>query len=250
MRKILILGGTTEAGILAARLAERRETAVLSYAGRVDDPKPQPVETRVGGFGGAAGLADYIRVNNVTHLVDATHPFATQISGNAVVAAQTTGTPLIALSRAPWHPVPGDDWRFVPDIPAAVAALAGPARRIFLALGRLHLAAFAARPQHHYILRLVDPPATAPPLPHHTVIVARGPFDPAGDTALLKAHRADLVVAKNAGGTGASAKLAAARGLGLPVLMIDRPPLPPRPEVQTVAQVIDWLDHGSTERGV
>ena len=250
MRNILILGGTTEASALAVKLADLGETAVLSYAGRVEDPKPQPVETRVGGFGGVAGLTEYIRVNNVTHLVDATHPFAAQISGNAVLAAQGTGTPLIALSRAPWQPVPGDDWRLVPDIPAAVAALNGPARRIFLALGRMHLAAFAAQPQHHYILRLVDPPVEVPPLPHHTVIVARGPFDLAGDTALLKTHRVELVVAKNAGGKGASAKLAAARALGLPVLMIDRPLLPPRPEVQTVAQVIDWLDHSGTERGV
>jgi precorrin-6A/cobalt-precorrin-6A reductase len=250
MRNILILGGTTEASALAVKLAGLGETAVLSYAGRVEDPRPQPVQTRVGGFGGVAGLTEYIRVNNVTHLVDATHPFAAQISGNAVLAAQGTGTPLIALSRAPWQPVPGDDWRLVPDIPAAVAALNGQARRIFLALGRMHLTAFAEQAQHHYILRLVDPPVEVPPLPHHTVIVARGPFDLAGDTALLKTHRVELVVAKNAGGKGASAKLAAARALGLPVLMIDRPLLPPRPEVQTVAQVIDWLDHSGTERGV
>ena len=250
MRNILILGGTTEASALAVKLAGLGETAVLSYAGRVEDPKPQPVQTRVGGFGGVAGLTEYIRVNNVTHLVDATHPFAAQISGNAVLAAQGTGTPLIALSRAPWQPVPGDDWHLVPDVPAAVAALNGQARRIFLALGRMHLAAFADQAQHHYILRLVDPPAEVPPLPHHTVIVARGPFDLAGDTALLKTHRVELVVARNAGGKGASAKLAAARALGLPVLMIDRPLLPPRPEVQTVAQVIDWLDHSGTERGV
>ena len=250
MRNILILGGTTEASALAVKLADLGETAVLSYAGRVEDPKPQPVETRVGGFGGVAGLTEYIRVNNVTHLVDATHPFAAQMSGNAILAAQGTGTPLIALSRAPWQPVPGDDWHLVPDVPAVVAALNGQARRIFLALGRMHLAAFAEQAQHHYILRLVDPPAEVPPLPHHTVIVARGPFDLAGDTALLKTHRVELVVARNAGGKGASAKLAAARALGLPVLMIDRPLLPPRPEVQTVAQVIDWLDHSGTERGV
>ena len=250
MRNILILGGTTEASALAVKLAGLGETAVLSYAGRVEDPRPQPVQTRVGGFGGVAGLTEYIRVNNVTHLVDATHPFAAQISGNAVLAAQGTGTPLIALSRAPWKPVPGDDWHLVPDVPAAVAALNGQARRIFLALGRMHLTAFAEQAQHHYILRLVDPPAEVPPLPHHTVIVARGPFDLAGDTALLKTHRVELVVARNAGGKGASAKLAAARVLGLPVLMIDRPLLPPRPEVQTVAQVIDWLDHSGTERGV
>jgi precorrin-6A/cobalt-precorrin-6A reductase len=250
MRNILILGGTTEATALALRLANLGETAVLSYAGRVDDPKPQPVPTRVGGFGGVAGLAACLRENHITHLVDATHPFAAQMSHNAVAAAQETGVPLVALTRAPWQPGPGDNWRFVSDIPSAVQALAGPARHVCLALGRMHLAEFAARPQHHYILRLVDPPQQPPPLPHHSVIVARGPFDLAGDKALMRDHRVDLIVAKNAGGAGASAKLAAARALGLPVLMIDRPILPPRAEVQSVEHVIGWLDHSGTERGV
>jgi precorrin-6A/cobalt-precorrin-6A reductase len=250
MRNTLILGGTTEASALAQKLADLGETAVLSYAGRVDEPKAQPVEVRVGGFGGVAGLVDYIRMNNVSHLVDATHPFAAGMSGNAVQAAAITGIPLIALTRAPWAPVPGDDWARVPDIPAAVAALSGPPQRVFLALGRMHLAGFAAQPQHHYILRLVDPPESPPPLPQHSVIVARGPFDLAGDMALMEQHGVQRVVAKNAGGKGASAKLAAARALGLPVLMIDRPVLPHRAEAQTVAAVIDWLDHSGTERGV
>ncbi len=146
--------------------------------------------------------------------------------------------------------MPGDRWTRVPDIAAAVAALDGPPRRIFLALGRMHLDAFAARPQHHYLLRLVDPPETPPPLPDHAVIVARGPFTEAGDTALMREHRIDLVVAKNAGGNGASAKLAAARALGLPVLMIDRPPVPERHEATSLQEVLDWLGHPGTDRGV
>ncbi len=250
MRNILILGGTTEASALAVRLAERGETATLSYAGRVELPRAQPIPTRTGGFGGPAGLIDYIRVNKITHLVDATHPFAAQMSGNAALAAQETGVGLIAFTRPPWHPVAGDDWIRVADIPAAVAALAGAPQRIFLALGRLNLDAFAVMPQHRYLLRLVDPPATPPPLPDHVVVVARGPFTEEGDIALMRGHAIDLVVAKNAGGKGASAKLAAARALSLRVLMIDRPPAPRRAEATRLQQVVDWLDHAGTERGV
>lgn len=258
MRHILVLGGTLEASALARALAERGERAVLSYAGRVASPRAQPVPVRVGGFGGAAGLARHLRDHAVTHLVDATHPFAARMSANAVAAGADAGVPLLALTRPAWRPDAGDDWTTVPDMDAAVAALDGPPRRVLLALGRLHLAEFAVRPQHHYVLRLVDPPETPPPLPRHTVVVARGPFDVAGDIALLRAHRIDLVVCKNAGGTGADAKLHAARALGLPVLMVARPPLPARSEVSSVADVLRWLDDASlhapaprgAERGV
>ncbi|MCF1710203.1 cobalt-precorrin-6A reductase [Tabrizicola sp. J26] len=245
MRNILILGGTTEATALAQLLAERRERAVLSYAGRVDSPRAQPIPVRTGGFGGVQGLVEYLCVNNVTHLVDATHPFAAQMSANAVAGARQAGVPLVALTRPAWQPVPGDDWQRVPDIPAAVQALAGGSRRIFLALGRMHLAEFAAQPQHHYILRLVDPPVGRLPLPDATVIVSRGPFTVEGDREVMQDHGVDIVVCKNAGGDGASAKLAAARELGLPVLMIDRPVLPPRREVHEVAEVLEWLDHSA-----
>lgn len=250
MRNILILGGTTEASALAARLADLGETATLSYAGRTETPKAQPIPTRVGGFGGVAGLVDYIRVNNVTHLIDATHPFAAQMSRHAVVAAQEACIQLIACTRPAWRPVQGDLWICVPDIPAAVAALAGPPQHVFLALGRMHLDAFAAQPQHHYLLRLVDPPEVSPPLPQHQVIVARGPFAEADDTALMRDHRISIVVAKNAGGKGAAAKLAAARALHLPVVMIDRPALPARREATNVAEVLNWLDHAGTDLGV
>lgn len=245
MPNILILGGTTEASALAGALARRGDRAVLSYAGRVAQPKAQPVPTRIGGFGGAAGLVDYLREERVTHLVDATHPFAARMSGNAVDAAARAGIPLIALTRPAWAEEPGDEWRHVPDIPAAVASLAGPRRAVMLALGRMHVGAFAAQPHHRYLLRFVDMPAVVPELPDHRLVVDRGPFDIEGDVALMRHHSIDLVVCKNAGGTGAQAKLIAARRLGVPVVMIDRPVLPARAEVHTVADVLRWIDHAA-----
>ncbi|HWH75053.1 MAG TPA: cobalt-precorrin-6A reductase [Methylibium sp.] len=244
MRHILVLGGTLEASALARALAERGERAVLSYAGRVAEPRPQPIPVRVGGFGGVPGLVRHLREHGVTHVVDATHPFAAQMSARAVAACAQAGVPLIALTRPAWQPGPGDRWQMAADLPAAVAALDGPQRRVMLALGRLHLDAFAAAPQHHYVLRLVDPPDGPPPLPRHSIVVSRGPFDVAGDIALMREHRVERVVCKNAGGSGAQAKLHAARELGLPVLMVARPPMPARREVGTVDEVLQWLDAG------
>ncbi|MCB1404731.1 MAG: cobalt-precorrin-6A reductase [Rhodobacteraceae bacterium] len=241
MTHVLVLGGTTEASALCAALAEAGIPATLSYMGRVDRPKPQPIPVRIGGFGGVPGLVAYLHQHQITHLVDATHPFAAQMSTNAVLATRETGTPLLALTRPAWQPGPGDRWRSVPDMAAAVAALIGPAQNVMLAIGRMHLAEFAAQPQHHYLLRLVDAPVQTPPLPHHTVVVDRGPFSAEADRALMLHHRIDLVVSKNAGGTGSVSKLEAARALGLPVLMIDRPDLPPRAQVHDTAAVLDWL---------
>lgn len=205
---------------------------------------------RVGGFGGVAGLVAYLRDNGVTHVIDATHPFAAQMSANAVAACHAAGVPLVALGRAPWEAGPRDHWQNVPDIAGAVAALAGPARRVMLAVGRMHLAAFAAKPQHFYLLRLVDAPDAPPPLPDCAIEVSRGPFTEAGDRALMERHGIDLVISKNSGGTGAVAKLSAARALGLPVVMIDRPALPPRCEMHDVAEVMAWLAHGAADLGV
>ncbi|TVQ57519.1 MAG: cobalt-precorrin-6A reductase [Rhodobacteraceae bacterium] len=246
---LLILGGTTEATALAQAVAAAGIAGTVSLAGRVARPARQPLPVRVGGFGGAEGLARFLRETRVTHLIDATHPFAAQISANAVAASAMTGAPMIALTRPPWTPGPGDRWTRVADTAGAVAALAGPPRRVMLAVGRQTLGAFAARPQHFYLLRLVDPPAAPPPLPDHAVVVDRGPFTEAGDRALMAAHRIGLVVSKNSGGSGARAKLDAARALGLPVLMIDRPALPPRPETHDVREVLAWVAHGA-DRGV
>ncbi|WP_273207057.1 cobalt-precorrin-6A reductase [Marinobacter subterrani] len=247
--KVLILGGTSEANTLAPALAVRNIPAVYSYAGRVSNPKPQPVPVRTGGFGGTQGLADFLRRENITHLVDATHPFAQQMSLNAVAAAAEIGTPLLALTRSAWKPEPGDQWQRMPTMEAAVASLRGKQQRVMLAIGRMHLDEFAAQPQHHYLLRLVDQPLEPLPLPHRTIVVDRGPFTVEEDRALLQRHRIELVVSKNAGGEGAAAKLVAARELGIPVLMIDRPLLPPRDEVHHVERVLQWLGH-DTDLGV
>ena len=246
---ILILGGTTEASLLARAVADAGLDAVFSYAGRTDNPVAQPLPTRIGGFGGVAGLVDYLIAQDITHVVDATHPFAAQMSRNAVTACAALQTPLIALERAPWVALPKDRWTMVPDTAAAVAALPDAPARVFLAIGKQTLADFAAKPQHHYVLRLVDPPQDPLPLPNTTVILARGPFTEADDLALLQTHNITHVVAKNAGGKGAQAKLGAARALHLPVIMINRPALPPRQIARNIVDVMDWL-HAVTPRGV
>ncbi|WP_062793060.1 cobalt-precorrin-6A reductase [Sphingobium herbicidovorans] len=249
MRNILILGGTTQASALAKTLAERGERAVLSYAGRTDNPRAQPVPVRVGGFGGVAGLAAYLAREGVTHLIDATHPFAATMSAHAVDAARLANVPHAMLTRPAWQAGEGDRWSHVRDIAGAVQALEGPPRRVMLALGRMHVAAFAAQPQHHYLLRFVDAPNAPPALPSHHLVVDRGPFTLEGDLALMRAHGIDLIVAKNAGGDGARAKLDAARALGLPVVMIDRPPLPHAHVLEQVGDVLAWIGHAA-QRGV
>jgi precorrin-6A/cobalt-precorrin-6A reductase len=243
MRRILILGGTGEARQLAGRLVARADLAVtLSLAGRTVSPAAQAVPVRIGGFGGAAGLAEYLSVESIDALIDATHPYAATISANAARAAKLRTTPLLALRRAPWIPVTGDHWIDVLDVQNAVEALANPPRRVFLAIGRQELAPFADAPQHHYLVRSVDP--VDPPLavPHADYITGRGPFDEAHDRMLLREHRIEIVVAKNSGGTATYGKIAAARALGLPVILLQRPVLPQVATVDTVADAVAWLD--------
>ena len=242
MTRALILGGTTDASLLAAEIARAGIEAVYSYGGRTRAPADQPLPTRVGGFGGVSGLTDYIRREGITHVIDATHPFAAEISRNAVAACAETGAPLMALERAPWAKMPGDNWIEVADVGAAVAALPGSPARVFLAIGRQHIAPFAAKPQHAYTLRFVDPPEA--PLPFAAdVIVSRGPFTLDGELDMLRARAITCIVARNSGGDGARAKIDAARMLGLPVIMISRPELRERPRVKSVAEVMQWLGH-------
>lgn len=217
--------------------------AVFSYAGRTAHPVSQPLPTRVGGFGGIEGFAAYLEAENITHVVDATHPFAAQMSSNAVHACEAAGVPLCAFERPAWQAGEGDQWLHTDSIEEAVNALPDTPARVFLAIGKQNLTQFAAKPQHHYLLRLVDAPEADLPLPHTTVEIARGPFDAAGDTALLQRHAITHVVAKNAGGAGAAAKLTAARNLALPVIMIGRPEVPQRPVMGSVAEVMAWLSH-------
>lgn len=234
---------------MARVLADAGMRAVFSYAGRTHDPVSQPLPQRVGGFGGVAGLKDYLRTGAITHVIDATHPFAAQMSRNAHAACTACGTPLVRLERPPWTPEPTDTWQIVPSMDALPPALPDTPARVFLAIGKQNLDLFACKPQHHYLLRLVDPPHEPIPLPHHTVTLARGPFDVAGDTALLQQHKITHIVAKNAGGTGAAAKLIAARNLGLAVILAQRPVLPVVPTANSTEDVMRWLSH-EADRGV
>lgn len=241
--RALILGGTGNANQLAAALARAGIDAIYSYAGRTRIPLPHALPTRIGGFGGAEGLADFIRRERITHVVDATHPFAAEMSSNAVEACAAAQVPLLALERSPWTQTPDEHWIDVPDIAAAVAELPEAPARVFLAIGRQHVAPFAAKPQHSYLLRFVDAPDGALPLPHAEVVVSRGPFTIAGDLDLMRARRIEWLVARNAGGDGARAKIDAARKLGVPVIMIARPELAMRPHVESIDEVLRWLGH-------
>jgi precorrin-6A/cobalt-precorrin-6A reductase len=244
MKRILILGGTTEARLLAERLAQRTDLAVtVSLAGRTAAPAPQPVPVRVGGFGGAAGLAAWLHAQAVDLLIDATHPYAARISANAAEAAARAEVALIVLDRPAWTPVAGDRWTVVPDMPAAVQALGAAPRRAFLALGRNELAPFAAAPQHFYLVRSVDPVEPPLPVPHAAYVTGRGPFDEAGERELLARHRIDVIIAKNSGGAATYGKLAAARSLGVAVIMPARPARPPVPAAASVEEVLARLDH-------
>ena len=254
IRKILILGGTAEARALAQDLAGRADLAVtLSLAGRTAEPLPQAVPVRSGGFGGVDGLAAYLRAERIDVLIDATHPYAAVISANAARAAEIARVPLLALRRAAWKKQAGDIWTEVATVEDAVTALGETPRRVFLTLGRKQLAPFAAAPQHVYLVRSVDP--VDPPLavPQASYIAARGPFTEAADRALLETHRIEIIVAKNSGGEATYAKIAAARALGIPVIMLARPALPEVATAATVEEVLAWLDHASapsTARGV
>lgn len=222
---------------------------VFSYAGRTKAPVAQPVPVRVGGFGGIAGLRTYLEREAITHVIDATHPFAAQMSWHAHAACEAAHVPLIRLERPAWAPTEGDDWLRVPDLAAACGALPAAQAHVFLAIGRMHLNAFAEAPHHRYLLRLVDPPQGPLPLRDVDLVIARGPFDVAGDKALMQVHGITHVVAKNAGGAGARAKIDAARAVAARVIMVDRPELPDSlvsPDIETVLRHL----HNATDRGV
>lgn len=237
--QVLVLGGTGEARRLAAALLAEGVEVLSSLAGRVADPVLPAGEVRIGGFGGPDGLADWLTAHRPRAVVDATHPFAAQITTNAAAAAAATGTPLLRLQRPGWTPGPGDDWRFVDSLAAAAEAVAG-VRSVFVTTGRQGVEAFAGLPGR-VLVRAVDPPDA--PLPAGTTLVlARGPFSLADETALLREHEVDVVVTKDSGGHMTEAKLIAARELGLPVVLVRRPPLPPGvATVATVEDAVSWV---------
>jgi precorrin-6A/cobalt-precorrin-6A reductase len=244
---ILILGGTAESRALAGRLAtDPRVVTELSLAGRTRNPAEQPVPVRIGGFGGVDGLVQYLTDRGISTLIDATHPYAAQMSHHAAEAAERAGVPLLSLRRSPWLQQPGDRWTEVDSVAAAVEAVGKDRRHVFLTLGRQELLPFEAAPQHQYLIRSVDP--VEPPLsvPDAHYVTSRGPFVEADEVRLLGEHGIEVIVAKNSGGPASYGKIAAARALGIEVVLIQRPDLPQVPSAETVEALLALLEQRLT----
>ncbi len=241
---VLLLGGTLDAFVLSERLHAAGIRATYSYAGATQSRRATPLPTRVGGFGGVDGLVSFLHDQRITHVIDATHPFAAQMSRNAIAACAQTNTPLLSLERPAWQAQSADRWIDVPDMQAAALALPPDIETVFLAIGRKQLAAFASvGNQHRFVLRVIDQLSEPLPLPpeHCTMVIARGPFALQDELALIREHRVGCIVSKNAGGADTYAKIEAARQLQLPVVMVDRPRLPARTQCATPDEAMRWL---------
>lgn len=242
IKRVLILGGTTEATELAARIATIPEIeAIASLAGRTREPSTPVGNFRVGGFGGVTGLADYLRQTNIDLLIDATHPFATQISWNAATAATTVGIPRLMLIRPPWEKVTGDRWIEVDSTQAAAVYLENQSHRVFLTVGRQELATFAHLKEIWFLMRMIDPPASDSLVPPGVIVCDRGPFSLHNEKEIITHHNIDTIVSKNSGCDATYAKIIAARELGLKVVMVKRPATPPGEQVADVDGVLNWL---------
>jgi precorrin-6A/cobalt-precorrin-6A reductase len=241
--RILVLGGTGEASALAQMLGRRSDLdAILSFAGRTTIPDGWPIRIRIGGFGGVAGLAHYLRSEKIDALIDATHPFAAQMSRHAQAACAKTGTPIAVLTRPAWKPEPQDHWIGVADMTEAVAALGPQPKRVFLTVGRLHIAEFEAAPQHHYLVRSIERPDLLPRLTFLKFIAGRGPFDTEAELSLIRNEGIEIIVTKNSGAPATFAKIEAARQLALPVIMIQRPQQPHTTAFYAPTEVMAWID--------
>ncbi len=241
--RILILGGSTEGFRLAQLLASsRRFEPLTSFAGVTKTRRVVAGASRVGGFGGAEGLRDFMHTENIAALIDATHPFASTMKTNAQKAAQMANIPCIHILRPQWTPQKGDNWIMVNDMDEAAAAIAQDASPTFLTIGRTELAPFAARRDITFLARVIDAPDNRDGFAHLELVLARGPFDLETDMAFFKTRRIACVVSKNSGGEAAASKLVCARKLGIPVIMVARPRPPEGKIVQTPAQAIKWLE--------
>jgi precorrin-6A/cobalt-precorrin-6A reductase len=241
---LLILGGTAEAVALAGACTARPEFEVISsLAGRTRAPALPPGEVRIGGFGGAGGLARFLAERGIDRVIDATHPFAAQIGAHAEQACRKAGVPRLRLLRPPWTREPGDHWIEVADLAEAAQRLPELGRRVFLTVGHQDLGAFAGL-DLWFLVRTIEPPDVLP-LHHAQWLAGRGPFGVPDELALLRAHAIDVLVTKASGGSATYAKLAAARQLGLPVVMIRRPPPPPGPVVNSLEAALAWLEQAA-----
>lgn len=248
MARILVLGGTdiANAFIEALRAAHPDLEIVLSLAGRTRNPKLPDCETRTGGFGGVAGLVAYLQAEGISALVDATHPYAAQISANAATAASEVGTPCLHLVRPAWKQAPGDNWHHARDYEEAAGHLDALSQThpltIFLTVGRQGLEPFHYLMNCTHVVRAVEQPDEAELPPGARVVLARGPFREADETAFLKENEIDVIVSKNSGGTATYGKILAARSLRMPVVMVARPPLPEGEIVGDVESALTWVE--------
>jgi precorrin-6A/cobalt-precorrin-6A reductase len=240
--RVLILGGTSEASEIARRLADRSDLSVISsLAGRVNQPKIPDGPVRIGGFGGVDGLISFLQDEKIDAVIDGTHPFAARISASAESACSQLGLPLIAFSRLPWARQEADRWHIMPDTRSAAAYVAQTSGRVFLAIGRQQLDAFAACSNAWFLIRTIDPPDVS--LPANTkLILERGPFHLEDELQLLRDHAIDYIVSKNSGGPATYAKIEAARLLGIPVVMIDRPQKHSVPSIDSIDGVLASLN--------
>lgn len=240
---VLVLGGTTEGYSLAERLAGNPAWhAISSLAGRVANPRLPAGEFRIGGFGGPEGLANYLRERGVAAVIDATHPFAARMGGNAAQACAAAKVPLLRLERPAWTPQTGDRWDQVEDWPQAAELVGRLSRRVLMAVGRQELSHFEGLDHVWFLIRAVDRPDPMPGFARVDVVLARGPFRLDGELALLREHDIDTIVCKNSGGSATDAKLAAARELGIRVVMKARPVRPATATVADVAAALRWLE--------
>ncbi len=241
MATLLILGGTSEAAALAAAIsAEQTLHVITSLAGRTARPRRLPGEVRSGGFGGVDGLIRFLRERHVDAVIDATHPFAEQMSRHGDLACRDLGLPKLCLTRPAWVRQDDDRWHEVPDIEAAAACLPSLGIRVFLTSGHRDLGAFSGLDDLWFLIRTVEPVEGIRPK-HCCCLQAKGPFAEADEIALLKRHRIDVLVTKASGGKATYGKIAAARQLRLPILMIKRPDLPPGPSTDSLDEARTWL---------
>jgi len=236
--RVLLLGGTSEARALAARLNPGVDV-VSSLAGRVPDPALPVGDVRIGGFGGVDGLRAWLVESNVDGVVDATHPYAATITANAAAVCAELGLPHLVLARPPWDP--GDAVRVRSETDAAETVADKCFSRVFLTTGRSGLMAFSELDAWFLIRAVTAPDPQALPR-RHKLVLSRGPYGYADELSLLREHEIDALVTKNSGGDMTRPKLDAASALGIAVVMVDRPGLPVGvTTVSTVDDAADWV---------
>ncbi|HIK10054.1 MAG TPA: cobalt-precorrin-6A reductase [Oscillatoriaceae cyanobacterium M33_DOE_052] len=241
-KRLLILGGTGEAADLAAKAGTISGVEVItSLAGRTRQAAISSTPGRIGGFGGVAGLREYLQEQEIDYLIDATHPFAAQISGNAAQAADDCNIPRLMLLRPAWEMIPGDNWIEVKSNEAAARVLPSLARRIFLTIGRQELANYAHLKNLWFLMRMIEPPLPDTPVPPGKLLLEKGAFSLESERSLLGEYDIGAIVSKNSGGDATYGKIIAARELGLPVVMVQRPLMPNGEKVTDVETALSWL---------